>query len=159
MEEKLNKNFAEYKKQMELGHVPKAYRGLMEFMMSLRTHFKSVVENYTVGSFYQGYMDMTYFPVSTNSLIQKKLKLAIVFDHSKTQFEIWLSGQNRQVQHEYLNIIEQSELKKGFLLTKNPDSIIESIITGDPDFSDLDKLTTEIENAVEQFIKDVTELI
>jgi len=159
MKEKLNENFAEYKKQMELGHVPKAYSGLMEYMMSLRTHFKTNFEEYTVGSFYQGYMDMTYFPISTNSLHKKKLKLAIVFDHLKTQFEIWLSGQNRQIQNEYLNTTKQLELKKGFVITKNPDSIIESIITENPDFSDLDKLTAEIEKAVAKFIKDLTELI
>lgn len=159
MKDNLNEYFAEYKKQMELGHVPRAYSGLMEYMMNLRTHFKTDVEEYTVGSFYQGYMDMTYFPVSTKSLNKKKLKLAIVFNHPKTQFEIWLSGQNRQIKNEYLNTIEQSDLKKGFVITKNPDSIIESIITENPDFSDLDKLTTEIEKAVAKFIKDVTELI
>jgi hypothetical protein len=39
--ELLNEYISEYKKQMEKGVIQKAYRGLMEYIMNLRTHFSN----------------------------------------------------------------------------------------------------------------------
>ncbi len=159
MKETLSQNITEYKRQMELGNVPKAYKGLMEYMMDLRTHFKNNFTEYAIGSFYQGYMDMTYFPVAPIILKERKLKLAIVFDHSKTRFEIWLSGQNRKIQNEYLDLFKQKGLNKDYTITKNPDSIIELVVVENPNFKDLDKLTTVIEKALVKFTTDITNVL
>ena len=52
----------EYRKQLAKGAIQKAYKGLMEYIMGLRTHFKNKYPDYFVsGSIYYGYMDMTYF--------------------------------------------------------------------------------------------------
>ena len=57
----------EYKKQLKKGYIQEAYKGLMEYIMELRTQFKKKYPDYFVsGSIYYGYMDMTYF-----SLIQQ----------------------------------------------------------------------------------------
>ncbi len=159
MKETLSQYIAEYKKQMQLGNVPKAYKGLMEYMMDLRTHFKNNFTDYTVGSFYQGYMDMTYFPVAPIVLKERKLKLSIVFDHSKAQFEIWLSGQNRKIQNEYLNLFKQKGLNKDYIITKNPDSIIELVVAENPNFKDLDNVTTAIEKAIVKFTMDIANVL
>jgi hypothetical protein len=56
-----------------------AYRGLMEYMMNLRTHFKNNHPDYSLpGTLYYGYMDMTCFPLVTEKLKGKGLKIAIV---------------------------------------------------------------------------------
>ncbi|MBN1926815.1 MAG: hypothetical protein JW798_13370 [Prolixibacteraceae bacterium] len=152
-------NIAAYKKQMELGTIPEAYKGLIEYMMGLRTYLKTNYLGYHVGSFYQGYMDITYFPVVTTVLKDRNLKLAIVFDHLKIRFEIWLSGQNRRVQKEYLSLFNKIELEKNYMLTENPDSVIEMVVLENPDFSDLNKITTEIETSIKKFITHLTGIL
>ncbi|MBN1822317.1 MAG: hypothetical protein JW833_16470 [Prolixibacteraceae bacterium] len=159
MKELSIEHFEDYKKQMELGILPEVYKGLIEYMMSLRTYFKSNFPEYLVGSFYQGYMDMTYFPVVPISLKNSNLKFAVVFDHLKIRFEIWLSGKNRKIQKEYQNLLKQKELDKNYIFTENPDSIIEMVVVENPDFNDLNSITTEIERGIEKFVKDVSDVL
>lgn len=149
----------DYRKQMELGVLPKVYKEIIEYMMRLRTHFKSNFPEYIVGSFYQGYMDMTYFPVVPLALKNSNLKLAVVFDHSKVRFEIWLSGKNRKIQKEYVDLFKQNELDKNYRFTENPDSIIEMIVLENSDFANLNNITTEIEKEIIKFIKDITAVL
>jgi len=73
----------EYRKQLEQGAIQKAYKGLMEYVMALRTHFKNKYPEHVVsGSIYYGYMDMTYFSFNPKSLKDRGLKIAIVFKPS-----------------------------------------------------------------------------
>ena len=63
--ESLHECMNEYRKQLEKGYIQKAYRGLMEYIMDLRTHFKNKYpDSFVSGSIYYGYMDMTYFAFS-----------------------------------------------------------------------------------------------
>jgi hypothetical protein len=148
----------EYKKQMKRGAVPKAYKGLMEYILALRTHFqKKYPDNSVSGSIYFGYMDMTYFPFVPESFKPRKLKVAIVFVHETCRFEAWLAGTNKQVQTEYWKLFKESGWNKYPLTApaKGVDSIIESVLAADPDFSDLKALTLQIEKAALKFIQDV----
>jgi hypothetical protein len=158
MTDSFQENIAEYKKQMRLGAVPKAYRGLMEYILTLRNHFKNKYPDFTVsGSLYFGYMDMTYFSCFPESLKQRGLKIAIVFIHETCRFEIWLAGYNKQVQAKYWQIVKDSGWDQYRVVptVQGYDSIIESVAAADPDFSDLDALTAQIERAALQFIEDV----
>ncbi len=148
----------EYKKQLEKGAVQKAYKGLMEYILSLRTFFKNKYPDYFVsGSIYFGYMDMTYFSFTPKSLIDRKLKIAIVFIHEPCRFEVWLAGYNKQVQTKYWKLLKESNWNKYPIVptTKDVDSIVEHVLVGNPDFSDLNNLTNQIESATLKFIKDV----
>ena len=148
----------EYRKQLEQGAIQEAYRGLMEYIMGLRTHFMKNFPDYVVsGSIYYGYMDMTYFSVFPKSIKQRKLKIAIVFLHEAFRFEAWLSAVNRQVQAQYWELIKESGWNKYQIVPpgKGVDSIIENILVSNPDFSDLDTLTRQIERATLVFIQDV----
>jgi hypothetical protein len=149
---------SEYKKQLEQGVIQKAYKGLMEYIMDLRTYFQNKYPDYFVsGSIYYGYMDMTYFSFFPESLKQRKLKIAIVFMHEACRFEVWLSGYNKQVQTKYWELFKESNWNKYHLVpsTKGVNSILESVLVDDPDFSDLDTLTKQIEKASLKFIKDI----
>ena len=159
MTESSFQNFEDYKRQMESGAIQKAYKGIIEYTMHLRTHFKNNYPEYFIGSFYQGYMDMTYFPVIPNILKDKKLKLAIVFDHLKFQFEIWLSGQNRNIQNEYLKLIKKKVVDENYIITENPDSIIEMVVIENPDFKELNKITAEIETCIMKFTTDIKDIL
>jgi hypothetical protein len=156
--ESFHENINEYRKQLEKGAIQGAYKGLMEYIMSLRTHFKNKYPDYFVsGSIYYGYMDMTYFSFFPKSFKDRKLKIAIVFLHDAFRFEVWLAGNNKQVQSKYWKLIKESDWNKYHVVstTNGVDSIVEYILVEDPDFSDLDALTEKIERATLKFIKDV----
>jgi hypothetical protein len=148
----------EYRKQLEKGTIKKAYRGLMEYIMGLRSYFNNKYPDYFIsGSIYYGYMDMTYFSVIPKLLKQRNLKIAIVFIHDTFRFEVWLAGSNKQVQQKYWKLIKESDWKKYHIVptTKSVDSIVEDILVDNPDFSDLDTLTAQIETATLKFIVEI----
>jgi hypothetical protein len=153
-----HENMNEYRKQLERGAIQEAYRELMNFIMSLRTHFMKTYPEYVVsGSIYYGYMDMTYFSVMPKSMQDRKLKIAIVFLHEAFRFEAWLSGMNRKIQTQYWELIKESGWSKYCIVpqAKGVDSIIESILVENPDFDNLADLTKQIERATLMFIEDV----
>lgn len=148
----------EYKKQMQLGVVPKAYLGLMEYMSRLKNYLKSEHPDYSVsGSMYFGYMDMTYFSFFPETLGARNLKTGIVFIHETCHFEVWLFGVNKKVQQEYWQIFKEKRFDTYPLVEtiKGHDAIIEHIIVKEPDFNDLDALTAKIENGAVKFIRDI----
>lgn len=156
--ETFHESMQEYKKQLMKGAIQEAYRGLMAYIMDLRTSFKNKYPEYFVsGSIYYGYMDMTYFSFIPESLKHRNLKIAIVFVHESFRFEVWLAGYNKTVQTEYWKLFKESDWDKYRLVstTKGADAIIEHILVDDPDFSDLDALTGQIERETLMFISDV----
>jgi hypothetical protein len=158
MMESFNEYIDEYRNQLEKGAIQKAYKGLMQYIMGLRTHFKTKYPDYSVsGSIYFGYMDMTYFSIFPKALSDRKLKIAIVFLHEPFRFEVWLSGKNKQVLTEYWKLFQESDWNKYKIAApaKGVDFIMEHILVNDPDFSDLDALTTQIEQGTLKFIQDV----
>ena len=148
----------EYKKQIQKGAIQIAYRGLMEYLMGLRTHFaKQYPDHFVSGSIYYGYMDMTYFSFTPSSLQQRQLKTAIVFIHDTFRFEVWLAGNNKQIQSKYWKLFKESGWDKYPIVptTKGVDAIVEGVLVDGPDFGDLDTLTRQIESATIRFIKDI----
>jgi hypothetical protein len=153
-----HENMNEYRKQLEKGAIQKAYKGLMEYMLDLRNHFrKNFPDYYPSGVMYFGFMDMTYFPLFPESLKQRSLKIAIVFAHEAFRFEVWLSGANKQVQAKYWKLFKESSWNKYHLVetTKGADSILEYVLVDAPDFNDLEALTKQIESGTLKFIKDI----
>jgi len=148
----------EYKKQLKKGSIQVAYQGLMAFFRDLRSHFMNKYPAYSVSSsIYYGTMDMTYFSLVPELLKLRKLKIAIVFIHDMFRFEVWLSGSNRNVQTEYWRLLKESNWKK-YHLASNPravDYVTDHILIKDPDFSDLNALTRQIERGTLEFIRDV----
>ena len=152
----------EYRKQVEKGDIKEAYKGLMEYIMNLRTYFKNKYSDYFVsGSIYYGYMDMTYFSFIPEVLKRRKLKIAIVFIHEICRFEVWLGGYNKQVQIKYWKLFKESNWNKYHIVptTKSVDSIIEYTLVDNPDFCDLNTLTKQIERGTLKFIKDVEDFL
>jgi hypothetical protein len=154
----LQENMAEFRKQLQKGSIQKAYQGLMEYMMNLKNHFSSKYPNYSApGSLYNGYMDMTYFSILPKSLKDRDLKIAIVFLYDAFRFEIWLSGKNKQVLAKYWKLINKSGWNKYKVVepVKVVDSVVEHILVDNPDFSDTDALTKQIEQGSLEFIRDI----
>ncbi len=151
-------NMNKYRDQLREGAVQKAYQGLMDYIMRLRSYFENKYPDYLVsGSIYQGYMDMTYFSFFPQSLKTRKLKVGIVFVYSTFRFEVWLFGYNKGVQAEYWKLFKESGWNKHRIppTTKGFDSVVESVLVENPDFSDLDALTKQIEKGAFEFIEDI----
>jgi len=155
----LQEYMSEYKNQLKKGAIQKAYQGLMEYMMSLKNHFKNKYPDYSVsGSIYYGYMDMTYFSIWPKSLKDRDLKIAIVFHYDAFRFEVWLSGKNRQVLAKYWKVFKEGDWDKYEIVAmpeKGADSIVEHTLVDNPDFSDLEALTKQIDQGTLKFIQDV----
>ncbi len=152
----------EYKQQLGKGTIQKAYRGLMEYILSLKTYLQKKYPDFFVsGSIYYGYMDMTYFSFFPKSLNDRKLKVAIVFLHEACRFEAWLAGYNKQVQTKYWQLFKDSQWNQYHLVptTKGADSILEHVLVSNPNFNDLDGLTYQIEVSSLAFIKKVEDFL
>ncbi len=156
--ESIHEYMTEYRKQLKNGAIKEAYKRLMEYIMALKTHFKNKYPDYFVsGSIYYGFMDMTYFSFIPKTLKSRNLKIAIVFIHDDFKFEVWLAGYNKQIQKKYWELFKKSDWDKYRipLSIEGADAIIEHVLVGEPDFSDLDALTKQIERETLKFIKDV----
>jgi len=151
----------DYRKEMKKGVIKEAYKGLMEYIMDLRTHFKNNYPDYFVSGLYYGYMDMTYFSFSPDSLKDRKLKIAIVFIHDTVRFEVWLSWQNKEIQRKYWKLFKDKNWNKYKIVPtiEDYDSIVEHVLVSNPDFSDLEALTKKIEEGTLKFIGDVEEFL
>jgi len=154
----IQESVQEYKNQLRKGVIQQAYRGLMDFMGSLRARLAKAYPHYSVsGGLYFGYMDMTYFSVISPALKVRGLKVAVVFLHTECRFEAWLSGVNRGVQSRYWQLIKGSDWDQYSLVPdpKGADAILTHVLADSPDFSDLDALAEEIEKRTLAFLRDV----
>lgn len=157
-----NDAMKEYKNQMQLGVISKAYRGIMDYLLGLKAYLKAKYPEYNVsGSIYFGYMDMSYFSFFPDSLKQRNLKAGIVFIHETCQFEVWLFGVNKQVQNKYWQLIKDSDWIQYSLVatTWGEDAILRHVLMENPDFDDLDAMNEQIESEVVKFIEDVEEFL
>ena len=157
-----HESMLEYRRQLEKGVIQEAYRGLMTYFNSLRTYFNKTYPEHSVsGSIYYGYMDMTYFSFTPESLKQRKLKIAIVFIHEGFRFEVWLAASNRAIQREYWELFREHDWEKYSIVkpAKGVDAILEHILIDNPDFHDLDTLTKQIERDTLEFIKNIEILL
>jgi hypothetical protein len=151
-----------YKEQLKEGSIQVAYKGLIEYIMSLRTYFCKKYPGFIVPSnIYFGYMDMTYFSIIPKSFKDKKLKIAIVFNYETFGFEVWLSAVNKNILTKYWKLINKKNWDKYRIVKpgKGIDSILEYNLVNKPDFNNLDELTKQIEDGTINFIKDIEEYI
>jgi len=154
----LQESMNDLRKMLESGALPKAYRGLMDFMQGLRNHLsQKYAGRFSVSSFYQGFMDMSYFAFTPDSLKALGLKVAIVFVFETFRFEVWLAANNKKTQEKYWNIIRESGWDKYRVVPaiQGYDSILEHVLADDPDFSDPQALSNLIEDGLFDFIQDV----
>lgn len=159
--DKFNSYIQEYKIQLSKGCIQKAYKGIMTFMSDLRIYLEGKHLDYSASALYFGYMDMTYFAFTPSALKEKKLKIAIVFLHEDCKFELWLAGNNRQIQAEYIALLKCKNLGQYALTQINPgvDSIIEAVIVEQPDFDDVERLKKQIEEKTLEFTKDIIAIL
>ena len=144
----LNGCISLYKEQLKKGDIQKAYKGLIRYVMSLKSHLsRTLAKRYSFGNVSLGYLDYTYFYCIDSYLREKKLRFCIVLNHEKMQFELWLVGQNSEVQKKYWNILKDTEWNK-YQTFMPKYSVLETILIENPDFNNLSLLTKKIEKEI-----------
>jgi hypothetical protein len=161
MNQLLRKPFEEYKKQMRKGVIQSAYQGIMKFFMSLRNELRKRHSKFEVSGIQWGYMDQTYFLFYPQSLKKRGLKVAIVFVHDAFRFDAWLASRNAAYRKKYWQLFKDRGYDQYRLVpsTNAVDPILEHTLVAEPDFSDQDALTAQIENRVMKFIEEVDEFL
>jgi hypothetical protein len=159
--ESFDKQLCEYRKQLEKGTIKTAYQELMKYFDKLRLHLKNKQPDYFISDVHYGLMDYTYFYFFPKQLQRQKLKVVILFTHETFKFEILLAGYNRAAQEKYWKLFKENGFNKYHLTptAKEPDRFIDSILLDNPDFSDLDALSIQIEVGALKFIKDIQDFL
>lgn len=157
------KNFSDYiavyKEQLQKEDIQKAYEGLVKYVMALKTHFsKRLSDEFLFGNISPGYMDFTYFPFFNDFLREQKLRFGIVLNHKKVRFELWLMGQNLEIQKNYWNLLKTSKWNKEQIAMPKY-SVLEVILVENPDFSELDILTSKIEQEAIILVHEIIDYI
>lgn len=148
-----------YQEQLVKGDIQEAYSGLVKYVQKLSSQLaSSLSDKYSFGSLFQGYMDYTYFYYSNDFLKQRKLRFGLVLNHSNMRFELWLLGQNLDIQEKYWGFFKSTHWNKD--RTVRPQySVIETTLIENPDFNDLEQLSESIEKALlktsEKIIEDI----
>jgi hypothetical protein len=157
----LNELVGRYTQHLHDGEIQAAYRGIIEFIGKLRADFIKECPHYDIGNIYQGYMDMTYFSLSSEQLKEKGLKIAVVYLHEKGAFEVWLSARNRETAKRYLLMFESANLDRNafFHEDANQDAIIECTLSSKPDFDDQGDLARTIRKGTKDFESAISNLL
>lgn len=149
-----------YKEQLEKGHIQKAFQYILQVIMEFKNDFQKAYPEYnTAAQMQYGQLDMTYFTFSPPELKAEKLKLALVFDHQNFQFEMWLVGQNKNIQKRYWTMFKDSDWNV-YPLTDNPKhAIIQFILLQDPIFQKSEALKVILESEITTFTTRLIESI
>lgn len=140
MEHDIQKSLDLYKEQLSYGYIQTAYITLTKYVAELKSNFST---QYKTGNISFGYLDYTYFSFFNQYLREQKLRFGVVLNHKKMQFELWLMGQNKDVQIKYWEILRNSKWndnRKG--MPKY--SVLEIILENQIDFNNKESMTQNI---------------
>lgn len=141
----INQQLQAYKKELQKGDIQIAYGTLVKYVANLSTIFsKKMSLKYAFGGVFQGYMDYTYFYFTNDFLKKNKLKFGLVLNHFEMRFELWLLGATKPVQKKYWEALKTSKWNDRKEMPQY--AILEVILVDNPDFSNLEMLTKNIES-------------
>lgn len=157
----LSKAMQVYHDALHKGEIQRAYRGILGFMSELRTELEQKYPDYVFTQVYPGYMDMSYFAITPVELRNRKLKIALVYLHEANRFELWLSANNRKLQKEWIDVLNQREDMQYRVSEAGVgiDSIVEYIVHVQPNFDAREALKQSLEMNTVRFIKDMETLL
>lgn len=155
--ESFSEDLAEYKRQLQKGTVKTAYQGLMRYFDSLRLHLKNKHTDYFLSDVHYGLMDYTYLYFFPKSLQRQKLKVVILFSHDTFKFEALLAGYNREAQAKYWKLFKEGGFSKHHLSedATEADRFLSEVIVDQPNFSNPNVLTDQIEKKTLLFIDEI----
>lgn len=154
MENDIQKSLDIYKEQLSYGYIRTAYLALTKYVAELKSKFSP---QYKTGNISFGYLDYTYFPFFDQYLRNQKLRFGIVLNHKKMQFELWLMGQNADVQRKYWEILKDSVWNNKKEIPKY--SILEIVLETQIDFNNKANMTQNIIHHSETLALEIQEYL
>lgn len=125
----VREDLEELRQRLGEGSIQQAYKAIVGYMSGLRGRLGAAHEEWSVAGLYQGYFDMTYFPVIAPSLKARGLKLAVVFDYPSFRFQVWLAARNRVVQRQYWELLRDNGWPPASLV--EPAAGVDAIVVAD----------------------------
>ena len=154
----LNSLVSAYKQVLASGDVQTAYQSLVGIVQNLRTEFsKAYKGEFAVANVLHGYIDFTYFYLQNDYLKKNKLKLAIVLNHQKANFELWLLGQTKDVQARYWQKLKGVKWVDEHSMPEY--SIFEITLLDDPDFDHVSELSESIHRKFGSLSREIFETL
>lgn len=154
----INDKIDSYKKALASGELQQTYQSLVGVVQSLRAEFnKKYKGSFTVANVLHGYIDFTYFYLQNDFLKKHKLKLAIVLNHQKAHFELWLLGQTKDVQVSYWKKLKDVKWVNEDLMPEW--SIFEIVMLINPNFDNKELLSDSIHSAFIALSEDIFETL
>ena len=96
--EPLNACVESYTRAVFAGDLPRAYRAILSTLSSFKAAWEAAHPKDTVGSLYQGYLDMSFISFASPALASERLKISLVYLHPQGCFSLWLAAGNRSIQ-------------------------------------------------------------
>ena len=75
----LNNCVAAYCRAVRQDDLPRAYRGILAALMAFKAGWEAAHPEDSVGSLYQGYLDMSFVAVAPAAFGTRRLKISLVF--------------------------------------------------------------------------------
>ncbi len=145
MESDIQKSLDIYKEQLSYGFIQTAYITLTKYVAELKGKFP---KNYSTSNIGFGYLDYTYFYFTNDYVKNKNLKFALVLNHEKMCFELWLCARTIDIQKQYWNLLKDCKWNKHIEVMPKY-SILEVIIDTKIDFNAKETMTSNIiDNAI-----------
>lgn len=140
MKKDIQKSIEIYKEQLDNGYIQVAYLALTKYVAELKSNFP---KEYRTGNISFGYLDYTYFSFFNTFLRDQKLRFRVVLNHRKMQIELWLMGQNANIQKKYWEILKKSKWNSD--RNKMPRySVLEVVLENQIDFNNKKRMTENI---------------
>lgn len=150
----------EYKRLIQTTNLQKGYQEFIKFFRNLRTYLQKEMPEYTfTGNIVENNMDYSYFQFTNDLLKSKGLKIVIAFVHADFDYQIWLSGINRETQHKHHEYLKDQS--HPYVLTGNPsktDYVLKMQLIADCNYNDIEGLLKTIKENALEFINEVERL-
>lgn len=144
-----------YQRELQEKKIAKAYHFLLHFMMKIKADFAlHHKREFNVGAISPGYLDFSYFPFFDASLRKNKLRYGLVLNHVEMRIELWLMGQNAQVQHAYWKKLRKSPWNiHRYSMPKY--AILELVLVEDLTFDSMDELLLDIRTKILEAVSEI----
>ncbi|MCS7473508.1 hypothetical protein HX025_09660 [Myroides odoratimimus] len=157
----MNNKIRAYQQIVKGEEVPIVYKHLLSLVMRIKAHLEKRDSRYTGFKFSNvspGYMDYTYFPFYNEYLRGELLRFGIVLNHAEMRFELWLMGQNAEIQDRYWQLLKDSKWNQG--VEQMPMySVLETVLVDNPNFNNEKELFETIATHAKRDIDEIIDYL
>lgn len=142
----------EYKRIMDNTMIRSCYQQVISLIKTIASVLEERLPAYRfMKRIVENQMDVTYFQLTNERLKDRGLKIQVVFVHETCEFEVWMSGYNRNIQCAYAKVLAHQE--HPFLVSTDPvrdDYIVKTVIKNKMTDADAESIVSEMQRKIEQ---------